>query len=148
MLLSSIEASQYNKINNDLKQPIMQVGSLRLNVTIRLAEPKVDEIESSFIEEILCAPLLPKFELPPITMFNGVGVPVECVNSFHELMDLHEVNHYRVFSFILSTEAIKWFRKLSLRFIGSFSQLNQLFISQIVGEKTLKKSTTHPLLAN
>lgn len=43
---------------------------------------KVEEIKLSFTHKILCAPLPSKFQLPTITIFDGIGDPVEHVSCF------------------------------------------------------------------
>ena len=49
----------------------------------------LEEIESPFIEEILQAPLPPKFNMPQFNRYDGSRDPVENLEGYRTWMELH-----------------------------------------------------------
>ena len=49
----------------------------------------VQQIESSFTNEVLHFPLLAKFRMPQIEAFDGTKDPVDHLNTYKNKMELH-----------------------------------------------------------
>ncbi|XP_058080639.1 uncharacterized protein LOC131228790 [Magnolia sinica] len=108
----------------------------------------LEEMKLSFTDDIMRSQLPPRFRMPQITPYFRAGDPTEHLESFRAWMELRSASSSvmcRAFSLTLSGEALKWYRQLKPKSIGSFTQLSKTFIMQFIGEKDKRKPTTHLL---
>lgn len=86
--------------------------------------PYMEEIESHFTNDILDAPLPPKLKMPQIKLYGGEGDSTEHLKTYRSWMELQGafgVAMCRAFSLTCTRAARRWYRKLRLGSISSFT---------------------------
>ena len=108
----------------------------------------VQQTESPFTTEVLHFPLLEKFRMPQIKVFDGIKNPVDHFNTYKTQMELHGYQdpvRCRAFSITLKGSALAWFNRLPPFSISSFRELSITFVSHFIEAWTYRKSSYHPL---
>ncbi|XP_074336267.1 uncharacterized protein LOC141673422 [Apium graveolens] len=83
--------------------------------------------------------------MPTIKAYNGTENPDNHVKTFSNALLLHPVNDTikcRAFPQNLPGIAQRWYRHLSLNYMGSFKELSQAFIKQFISGRVHEKSST------
>ena len=81
------EAKLLNKAYEEIQQIKKQVNVLEASKP----STKFEEVEPPFTEDILHAPLPPKFKMPQFNTYDGSGDPMEHLESYRSWMELHGV---------------------------------------------------------
>ena len=111
----------------------------------------VQQTESPFTAEVLHFPLLAKFRMPQIEVFDGAKDLVDHLNTYKNKMELHGYQdpvRCRTFSIRLKGPALAWFNKLPPSLVSSFRELSIAFISHFIGARTYRKLSYHLLAIN
>ena len=153
--------------NEELRHPQQRAGELsweqrfkslhqelsRVKEVVRGRAPDtmenlVQQTESPFTAEVLHFPLPAKFRMPQVEAFDGVRDPVDHLNSYKNLMELHGYQdpvRCRTFAITLKGPALAWFNRLPLSSISSFRELSIAFVSHFIGARTYRKPSYHLL---
>ena len=108
----------------------------------------VRAIDSPFIMAVLECPMLSKFRLPQLELFDGLKDPQDHLNNFKMMLGLQQPPDEilcRSFPTTLKGAAREWFTKLPTSFIGNFEQLGNAFIHHFVSGQRPKRSVDHLL---
>ena len=108
----------------------------------------VQQTESPFMAEVLHFPLPAKFRMPQVETFDGVGDPVDHLNTYKNQMELHGYQdpvRCRAFAITLKGPALAWFNRLPPLSISSFRELSIAFVSHLIGARTYRKPSYHLL---
>ncbi|CAL9012804.1 unnamed protein product [Prunus brigantina] len=103
--------------------------------------------KSPFTEDILKAKKPVKFTQPKFKLFEGTTDLIEHIYHFQQQMVLEgddEALLCKLFPSSLSGSALIWFRSLKPRFIGGFTQLCEMFISQYICNQKRRKNGVIP----
>lgn len=126
----------------ELKKLIKQVDWMEKSHV----EPLLEKVEPPFTKDILEAPLLAKFKMPQIKLYEREGDPTEHLETFKSWMELQGTTWAamcRAFSLTFIGATNKWYRKLKPGYISLFTQLSQMFISQFVRARDHQLPPTH-----
>ena len=108
----------------------------------------VQQTESPFTAEVLHFPLLAKFRMSQIEVFDGAKYLVDHLNTYKNQMELHgyqDLVQRRAFAITLKGPTLAWFNMLPPSSISSFRELSIAFVSHFVGARTYKKPSYHLL---
>ena len=108
----------------------------------------VQQTESPFTAEVLHFPLPAKFRMPQIEAFDGTKDPVDHLNTYKNLMELHGYQdpvRCRAFTITLKGSALAWFNRLPPSSVSSFRELSIAFVSHFIGARTYRKPSYHLL---
>ena len=108
----------------------------------------VQQTESPFTAEVLRYPLLAKFRMPQVEIFDGVKDPVDHLNTYKNQMELHRYQDHvrcRAFATTLKGPALAWFNRIPPSSISSFRELSIAFVSHFIGARTYRKPSYHLL---
>ena len=108
----------------------------------------VQQTESPFTAGVLHFPLLAKFRMQQIEMFDGIKDPIDHVNTYKNQMELHRYQdpvRCRAFAITLKGPALAYFNRLSPSSVSSFIELSIAFVSHFIGARTYKKTSYHLL---
>ena len=106
----------------------------------------VQQIESPFTAGVLHFPLPAKFRMPQIETFNGTKDPIDHLNTYKNIMELHGYQdpiRCRAFAITLKGPTLAWFNKLPSSSNSSFTELSIAFVSQFIGARTYRKPSYH-----
>ena len=106
----------------------------------------LEEIESPFTEEILQAPLPPKFNMPQFNRYDGSRDPVEHLEGYRTWMELHGATGSTLckgFPLTLCGAARQWFRLLKSGSISSFVQLSRAFVTHFRAARSVKRPKSY-----
>ncbi|KAL2456886.1 Uncharacterized protein Adt_00516 [Abeliophyllum distichum] len=98
--------------------------------------------EDPFTEDVMTAPLLPKFK-EPTGEFDGTGDPIDHIRIFQDRVRLHgwsDVITCRAFSMTLRKDAKEWFDTLPPRSISSFADFVNKFAIYFSSSARKKKT--------
>ena len=96
-------------------------------------------------------PLPQKFKMPSVKTFDSKKDPVNHLETYKTLMQLHNVPDEimcRAFPTTLKGSARQWFSKLALASIVSFIELRRSFVSHFIGGRRHQKPVTLLLSIN
>ena len=108
----------------------------------------VQQTESPFTAEVLRYPLLAKFRMPQVEIFDGVKDPVDHLNTYKNQMELHRYQDHvrcRAFATTLKGPVLAWFNRIPPSSISSFRELSIAFVSHFIGARTYRKPSYHLL---
>ena len=108
----------------------------------------VQQTESLFIVGVLHFPLLAKFRMPQIEMFDGTKDPIDHLNTYKNQMQLHGYQdpiQCRAFAITLKGPTLAWFNRLPPSSISSFTKLSIAFVSHFIIARTYRKPSYHLL---
>ena len=108
----------------------------------------MQQTESPFTSEVLYFPLLAKFRMPQIEVFDGTKDPVDHLNTYKNQMELHgyqDLVRCKAFAITLKGPALAWFNRLPPSSISSFRELSVAFVSHFIGARTYRKPSYHLL---
>ena len=108
----------------------------------------VQQTESPFTSGVLHFPLLEKFRMPQIEMFNGTKDPIDHLNTYKNQMELHGYQDpilCRAFAITLKCPTLACFNRLPPSSISSFTELSITFVSYFFGARTYRKPSYHLL---
>ena len=111
----------------------------------------VQQTESPFTAGVLRYPLLAKFRIPQVEVFDGVKDPVDHLNTYKNQMELHRYQdpvRCRDFASTLKGPALAWFNRIPPSSISSFRELSIEFVSHFIGARTYRKPSYHLLTVN
>ena len=114
------EAKLLNKVEEEIHQIKKQLDMLAASKT----STEFEEVEPPFTEDILRAPLPPKFKMPQFNTYDGSGNPMEHLESYRSWMELHGATSSimcKGFALTLFGSARKWYRQLKPGSIASFT---------------------------
>ena len=93
-------------------------------------------------------PLLAKFRMLQIEAFDGTKDPVDHLNTYKNLMELHGYQDpvwCRAFSITLKGPTLAWFNRFPPSSVSSFRELSIAFVSHFIGARTYRKPSYHLL---
>ena len=108
----------------------------------------VRRIDTPFKPDMANYPLPQKFKMPSVETFDGKKDPLDHLETYKTLMQLHSVPDEimcRAFPTTLKGFARHWFSKLALASIASFAELSRSFVSHFIGGRRHQKPVTHLL---
>ena len=108
----------------------------------------VQQTESPFTAEVLHFPLLTKFRMPQIEVFDGTKDLVDHLNTYKNQMELHGYQdpvRCRAFAITLKGPTLAWFNRLPPSSVSSFRELSMAFVSHFIRARTYRKSSYHLL---
>ena len=108
----------------------------------------VQQTESPFTAEVIHFPLLAKFKMPQIEVFDGTKDPVDHLNTYKNQMELHGYQdpvRCIAFAIMLKGSALACFNKLPPSSVSSFRELSIAFVSHFIGARTYRKPSYHLL---
>lgn len=101
-----------------------------------------------FIAKIMEFPLPTKFKVPIMEAYDGMKDPLNHLESYHTHMVFQGVSNEimcKVFPTILKGVARRWFSMLQPGSVGSFAELCQRFMSQLIGGRIKRIPATYLL---
>ena len=113
-----------------------------------LIDTLVKQTESPFTAEVLHFPLPTKFRMLQIEAFNGAKDPVDHLNTYKNQIELHgyqDLIRCRAFAVKLKGPGLAWFNRLPPSSISSIRELSIAFVSHLIGARTYRKLSYHPL---
>ena len=108
----------------------------------------VQQIESPFTIGVLHFPLGAKLRMPQIKTFDGTKDPIEHLNMYKNLMELHiyqDPVRCRAFAITLKGPTLALFNRLPPSSISSFTELSIAFVSHFIEARMYKKPSYHIL---
>ncbi|XP_058092608.1 uncharacterized protein LOC131239065 [Magnolia sinica] len=128
-----------NKIQTlEKKQPSSSV--------IVVVQAMMEETEPPFTSTIMDEVMPQRFRIPLVIQYSGSGDPSEHVEAYRSWMQIQTVTDAmmcRRFFITLTGSARSWYRQLKPNFIGSFTDLSRLFLTQFISGKRSRKPNTH-----
>ncbi|KAL5573876.1 hypothetical protein UlMin_023473 [Ulmus minor] len=104
------------------------------------------ETKQPFSIELLATGLPSKFRLPNMKSYKGTSDPIEHLETYQNLMELHnfsDATKCRAFHLTLTGIARQWYQTLHPRTISTFSDLAGAFVSQFLVHKVHEKPAHH-----
>ena len=115
--------------------------------TDRSVNRMVRATDSTFTSVVLECPVLSKFRLPQLELFDGLRDPQDHLNTLTTLglqQPLDEIL-CRSFPITLKGAAKEWFTKLLTSSVDNFKQLSNVFLRHFIGGQRPKRSADHLL---
>ena len=147
-----IRANPSDRASNDLLKSIRKEMDKVENVMKEKMDKNLDgmvkKTDSPFTPSVLECPLLLKFRLPLLELFNGLRDPLDHITTFKMTLSLHQnLNEIlcRSFPTTLKGAAKVWFNKLTRSSIDDFEQLSNSFVCHFVGGQQQKRPMDHLL---
>ena len=106
----------------------------------------VQQTESPFTAGVLHFPLMAKFRMLQIEMFNGTKDLIDHLNTYKNQMELHGYQdpiRCRAFAITLKGPTLAWFNRLPPSSISSFTELSIAFVSNFIKARMYKKPSYH-----
>ena len=96
----------------------------------------VRRTDTPFVADVVNYPLPSKFKMPTVEIFDGTKDPLDHLDTYKSLMQLHNVFDEimcRAFFTTLKGSARQWFAKVMPSSIHSFAELSKSFVSHCIG---------------
>ncbi|XP_077212778.1 uncharacterized protein LOC143847866 [Tasmannia lanceolata] len=101
-----------------------------------------NEIQSSFVEAIAQAQLIPNFDLSRLDLYDGTTDPLEYLQSYKRAMEFkgaNDITKCGAFSSYLKRGANSWYGRLKSNSISSFRELGREFVTYFANSRPQKK---------
>ena len=133
------EMGQMRKVMDEMRENMRRANPV---------ENLVHRTDSFFTVLINGHPLPPKFKMPSLDSYDGMGDPFDHIATFKTTMHLQGVSDEimcRAFPTTLKGPARLWFSKIPPNSVSSFEELSKLFINNFIGGQRHKCSSSSPL---